>query len=282
MIDYKNLEARESAIAEQFATSKGVRMFVIDNFLEAGVAEKLCRLHDEAIQKSRKDPNAPKKHLHVSRKIGIHRMEMMEHMQQEFFHEINSPKFLRYLEKVTGISPIYADPDLEGGGLHQIYPGGYLNVHTDFNFHPRNKAWQRRLNILLYLNEGWKQEWNGDLEIYDEDVTHVINSIEPVLNRVAVFETSEISFHGHPRPLACPDGVTRKSLAAYFYTDWPDGLEHRDKTNYKLVPWQKTAILDEVNNRRASGIADQEIRDSLTKRYQPAALKELLPDMFAQ
>jgi hypothetical protein len=282
MINYKMLLENLDSVKCQFSNSESVRLFVLDSFLEPGFTEKLSTLHDEVILGTGKDPSAPKKHLHVSRKLGVHKTEMMAPLQQQFFQEISSPKFLAWLSEVTGISPIYADPDLEGDGLHQIFPGGFLNVHTDFNFHPRNQAWQRRLNILFYLNTGWKKEWKGDLEIYNEDVTRVIKTIEPIGNRVAVFETSETSFHGHPEPLACPDGVTRKSLAAYFYTDWPDGLQHRDKTNYKLVPWQKTRILDEVATLKTKGVDDIEIRDSLTKRYQPAALKELLPSLFVK
>jgi len=280
MINYKNLELHKLAIQHQFQNSSGVRRFIIDGFLEERLVRDLSELHEQTIAASGKNPNAPKKHLHVAKKLGIHRTEIMAPLQREFFREISNEKFINLLREVTGISPIYADPDLEGGGLHQIFKDGFLNVHTDFNFHPKNRNWHRRLNILFYLNIGWRKEWKGNLEIYNEDLTKVIASIEPIANRVVVFETSEISFHGHPEPLLCPIDVTRKSMAAYFYTDWPIGLEHRHKTNYKLVHWQKTAILEEIKKSRILGIRDHEIRNELCKRYDLVSLKELTPVLF--
>lgn len=157
MIDYINLEVQKKTIQHQFSNSKGVRHFVVDGFLQEGLVEKLSKLHDEIIISSGKNPNTPKKHLHVAKKLGIHRTAMMAQLQQQFFREISNEKFLDFLKEVTSISPIYADPDLEGGGLHQIFTGGFLNVHTDFNFHPKNRNWQRKLNVLFYLNTGWKK-----------------------------------------------------------------------------------------------------------------------------
>ena len=280
MINYRQLDEVKESLKSAFRGALSIRSLKIDNFLEEGYVTQLSNGLDEVIQRVKKDPNAPKKHLHVSRKIGVHRPELMNQSHRDFFDEINSPRFIKYLEEVTGIYPIYPDPDLEGGGLHQIYPGGYLNAHTDFNFHPKHEKWQRKLNILFYMNEGWKPEWKGNLQLYSEDVSTVLDEIEPIANRMALFETSEISFHGHPEPLACPDGVTRKSLAAYFYTDWPDGLVPRSKTNYRLVPWQKKAIIEEVKNLRMKGVADREIKENLSQRYQLSALKELLPSVF--
>ena len=40
---------------------------------------------------------------------------------------------------------------------------------------------------------------------------------EPAVKAIRSFSTSERSFHGHPHPLACPAGRTRKSLAIYYY-----------------------------------------------------------------
>ncbi len=35
----------------------------------------------------------------------------------------------------------------------------------------------------------------------------------------SVFSTTDFSYHGHPEPLTCPEGRTRKSLALYYYTN---------------------------------------------------------------
>jgi len=41
----------------------------------------------------------------------------------------------------------------------------------------------------------------------------------PVFNRTVVFSTTDFSFHGHPDPLTCPKGWSRKSIAMYYYTN---------------------------------------------------------------
>ncbi|MNC87582.1 hypothetical protein D3C83_33160 [compost metagenome] len=33
-----------------------------------------------------------------------------------------------------------------------------------------------------------------------------------------LFDTSNFSYHGHPRPLACPPERSRKSVALYYYS----------------------------------------------------------------
>jgi len=58
------------------------------------------------------------------------------------------------LEALTGIRELVFDPELEGGGLHQTLPGGFLNIHTDFLTHNKRRHWSRQVNLLIYLNRG--------------------------------------------------------------------------------------------------------------------------------
>jgi hypothetical protein len=129
----------------------------------------------------------------------------------------NSPAFVDFLEQLTGIEALVPDPHFVGGGLHQIVPGGHLKVHADFNEHPSNHL-ERRLNVLLYLNRDWKDEYGGALELWTPDMTRAEKRILPYFNRCVVFTTTSTSYHGHPEPLACPEGMTRKSMALYYYT----------------------------------------------------------------
>ena len=121
---------------------------------------------------------------------------------------------------ITGIEEsLIADPALSGGGLHQSMNGAFLNVHVDFNIHPKTKL-HRRLNILIYMNKDWKDEYEGHLELWEINDEHknLLEKISPKFNRLVLFETNEISFHGHPKPLTIPLDVSRKSLATYYYT----------------------------------------------------------------
>jgi hypothetical protein len=133
-------------------------------------------------------------------------------------YHLNSVTFLEFLSQVTGIENLISDPSFEGGGLHQIVRGGKLGVHADFNKH---RAYQldRRLNLLLYLNKDWREEYGGHLELWDRNMSHCERRVLPLFNRVMVFGTTDFTYHGHPDPLRCPEGMTRKSLALYYFSN---------------------------------------------------------------
>jgi Rps23 Pro-64 3,4-dihydroxylase Tpa1-like proline 4-hydroxylase len=133
-------------------------------------------------------------------------------------YHLNSATFLEFLSAVTGIDNLIPDPRFEGGGLHQIVRGGKLGVHADFNKH-RDFGLDRRLNLLLYLNKDWREEYGGHLQLWDRDMTRCETKVLPVFNRVMIFGTTDFTFHGHPDPLTCPDGMSRKSLALYYFSN---------------------------------------------------------------
>jgi hypothetical protein len=133
-------------------------------------------------------------------------------------YHLNSMTFLKFLSSVTGIDHLISDPGFEGGGLHQIVRGGKLGVHADFNKH-REFGLDRRLNLLLYLNKDWREEYGGHLQLWNRDMTSCEAKVSPIFNRVMVFGTTDFTYHGHPDPLQCPDGMTRKSLALYYFSN---------------------------------------------------------------
>ena len=134
------------------------------------------------------------------------------------FYHLNSMTFLEFLSGVTGIRDLIPDPSLDGGGLHQIVRGGKLGIHADFNKHPKYGL-DRRLNLILYLNKNWREEYGGHLELWDREMTKCEAKVLPVFNRMMIFGTTDFTYHGHPDPLQCPDGMTRKSLALYYFSN---------------------------------------------------------------
>ena len=121
---------------------------------------------------------------------------------------------------------------MDGGGLHSIERGGFLNIHTDFLSHTKNSNWSRQVNLLIYLNKDWHKDWNGNLGLWTSDMKSCVHSIEPKFNRCVIFNTVDPSFHGHPEPLLCPPGVERRSLALYYYRIEPEKLK-LTPTNYR-------------------------------------------------
>ncbi|WP_236976930.1 2OG-Fe(II) oxygenase [Membranihabitans maritimus] len=138
---------------------------------------------------------------------------------KKLVHFLNSQPFLEFLQKLTGIKEaLIPDPYFEGGGFHEIKRDGYLKIHADFHKNRRMNL-DRRLNLLVYLNKDWDEEYGGYFELWDKDMENCKVKIAPFFNRVALFSTTDKSFHGHPDRLNCPPDRSRKSLALYYYTN---------------------------------------------------------------
>jgi 2OG-Fe(II) oxygenase superfamily len=179
-------------------------------------------------------------------KLGMPKRELFPTTIGAVVDELNSPEFVAWISKLTGIPNLMADPMLEGGGLHQSGPGGYLNVHTDFSMHHFHTDWHRRVNLILYLNPGWKEEWGGSLELWEAKMARCGAKYPPVLNHTLIFTTDERSLHGFPDPLTCPAGESRKSLALYYYTVEPGKKVTVHSTDYFARPqdsWAKSAMI---------------------------------------
>lgn len=127
----------------------------------------------------------------------------------------NTPEKADEYRELLGIKErLIPDYTLEGGGLHEIQNGGYLKLHSDFPYRGRL---HRRVNLIIFLNEDWK--YNGDLELWSPDLKVRLESVKPEIGNLVLFRTTPDSWHGHPDPLICPENVTRKSIALYFYSE---------------------------------------------------------------
>jgi hypothetical protein len=183
---------------------------------------------------------------HNENKLGLTKRAFFPEHIGQITDELNSPKFLAWLSDLTGIPGLMADPSFEGGGLHQSASGGFLNVHADFTMHHHHKNWRRRINLILYLNPGWKTEWRGAIELWDKQMSHCVARVEPLFNHALIFNTDEHSYHGFPERLSCPENVCRKSLALYYYTLEEEGNFTARSTNYRARPedgWADAAMI---------------------------------------
>jgi hypothetical protein len=144
-------------------------------------------------------------------------------------NELNGDVFLRFLEQLSGARGLLGDPKFRGAGAHLTLPGGHLDLHADFN-RDRFRGLQRSLTMLLYLNPGWQDAWGGALELWPADLSACGRRVLPRHNRCVILQNGDTCFHGHPQPLACPEGVVRQSLAAYYYRS--DERERADDPSY--------------------------------------------------
>jgi hypothetical protein len=176
-----------------------------------------------------------------------------------------SPLFIAQLETLTGIENLLWDPHFFGGGMHLTASSGWLDVHVDFNLLV-DAGLHRRINLLLYLNETWQEEWGGAVELWNENVTECAHTYEPALNRCVIFSTSSRSFHG-VTPVVCPAGVSRNSFAVYYYTkeappEW-DGKFHDTRFRARPHEVDKQRWMPAVDLKRKVGETFQNARYQL-------------------
>jgi len=242
ILDYEKLSDLGTENHEKYVSAKPFPYIALDNFLPNHFLDKIIEEFPSPETKLEWRNNLAKmddgKIAQVN-KLGFSDETQLKPTLRQLLWEFNSLKFLIFLEKLTGINNLISDPHFLGGGIHQSLPGAILRVHADFSKHP---FWNldRRLNVLLFLNKDWKDEFGGDIELWSSDMQNCEKKISPIANRLVVFNTFEKSFHGHPYPLKCPEGMTRKSVATYYYTNGrPSNEDMNHSTLWQSLPNEK-------------------------------------------
>jgi hypothetical protein len=259
VLDMGRLESELDRLHAVYQSATPYPHVVFDNFLEPEAVDAAIREFPPL------DPDW-NNYLHTNeRKFSNTDPETWGPTLREILEELNSPRFVQFVSKLIGVDELIADPSLEGGGLHQSTTGGYLNIHADFTVHPHNRKWQRRANLLLYLNDDWKPEYGGDLELWSGDMKRCVEKVSPVANRVLLFTTDGTSYHGHPEPMRCPPGVARRSLALYYFTVEENPVvrstEYRARPGdgaHSILIYADTKLLRAYDwSKRHLGISDQ-------------------------
>ncbi len=208
---------RIDEFARRFASARPFRHVEMANFLRRDLCERLLQ----------EFPRFEERHaLNEMGEVGGKAVRMdvrdLSPAYREFDAFLQTPEFLGYVSRVTGIPDLLYDPDYIGGGTHENRDGQSLDAHVDFNYHPRTQ-WHRRLNLIVYLNPRWDAEWGGVLELHADPwnaARDEVAGILPAFNTCAIFETTESSWHGFSQ-IRLPvqqAHLSRKSFAIYLYT----------------------------------------------------------------
>ena len=139
------------------------------------------------------------------------------------------------------------DPYFTGGGLNVTEKGGLLDVHVDGNYHDASSL-NRRVNVIVYFNKGYKKSWGGEFGIYSNNGKKCLKKVEPIFNRLIAFDTHDYSFHGLPNPLNFPKKKTRKSLILYYYTQAKRPKNQTKVSKPHSALWLKKNLLDKNGN----------------------------------
>lgn len=216
--DLERLDAFAAANREAYDAADPFPHTKIDDFIHHDVLEGVLAEVEAADNEGwsdMEDRYQKKSALNSTREMGPKTRALIQFL--------NGQEMIMFLEKLTGIEGLVPDPFLAGGGLHQLRQGGFLGVHADFNFQKHMRL-DRRINLLVYLNKDWEEEWGGNIELWDTSMTHCVKRYAPLFNRCVIFNTTDKSFHGNPQPVTAPDGRIRRSIAMYYYTNGrPEG-----------------------------------------------------------
>lgn len=252
--------ARADELAERFRTALPFRHVAIPDFLDRAFCRRLL---DEF-------PDFQKRHaLNEMGEVGGKAVRMDVRELSDGYRALDAylqtPQFLGFVSRVTGIADLLYDPDYVGGGTHENRDGQSLDVHVDFNYHPRTR-WHRRLNLIVYLNPHWETTWGGALELHSspwDEARNEICAFPPAFNSCVIFETSETSWHGFSQ-IRLPEGqerLSRKSFAIYLYT--------RERPPEQTAPPHATIYVPEALPRhlRAGHSLDESDVQDLTRRF---------------
>jgi len=236
--------------AGRYQSAEPYHHICIDDFLPEEVIERV-RADVASLPEPERAFDAPQERLKSQ-----YNPDRLPDYTRHLFQALNARPFILFLEEMTGIKGLIPDPYYMGGGIHRTLTGGHLDIHADFNVHTHMKV-ERRLNVLIYLNPGWKEEYGGSFEVWDKPMQNKVASFAPIENRMCCFSTGSDTWHGNPEPVNHPDGEPRQSIALYYYT----------------ATWNETRVSHSTLFKPRPGTNDQsEARD---RRHR--ALQEALP-----
>ena len=222
MLNRELMLSRGEALKETYQQGDPFPHVVIDDFLPVEVARRL--LEEFPVPKKMDEATYQTFENKIASRPNV---PGFPDYSASILYGLNSDEIITFLEVLTGINGLVADPHFLGAGLHQTMPGGKLKIHVDFNFH-KHLNLDRRVNMLIYLNDGWQEEWGGHLELWTPDMSRCAQRVAPKFNRCVIFSTTNTSYHGHPDPLKCPPNQTRKSIVLYYYTNGRPATEQHE------------------------------------------------------
>ena len=220
MVEAKNIRAA----AKGFARAKPFPHCVIDGFFKPEAALALAKEFPPYDSPKWLAYDSP-----VQVKKTLNSWDAFPPATYRVFAELNSAPFVAAFGALFGRGKkLFPDAGLHGGGWHSHKKGGTLNTHLDYNIHPK-AGMQRKLNLLVYLNRNWREEWGGALGLWGADkktgkAGKLEKEIAPLFNRAVVFDTTCDSWHGMTGAVCAPDGEERRSLAIYYLCAPPKNI----------------------------------------------------------
>lgn len=211
MINFIDIESNIAKLAQDFQTANPFPFVIIDNFANEN---QLSKILDTFPVPGADNLNKSRDYMFAKNKYEKANFKEVSDECNEIYQDFISERFQQIICQITNQN-VFVDREFHGGGIHQGGEGSFLDMHVDFNYHPLHDNWFRNLNILLYLNPGWKPEHGGQLKL-KHTKTGDYTQIEPLFNRCVIMFTRDYTLHGYD-PISFPQGKFRRSIATYAY-----------------------------------------------------------------
>jgi Rps23 Pro-64 3,4-dihydroxylase Tpa1-like proline 4-hydroxylase len=253
-------------LKNQFLNAEPFENIVIDDFLDISYAEKLSTLFPSNYNDWYKYLNP------IEVKYTFDDINKLDDEIKNYFYFLSTDKVIQMFRKLTNIDNLTYDEYLHGAGLHCHPRDGRLNIHLDYEKHPYTGK-ERRINIIYFLNKDWNREWNGQNELWDENITKCVKKTDIKFNRAIIFKTNDISWHGLPEKICCPENMYRKSLAYYYISPLNSKKSeelYRKKARYVKRPHdENNENLEELYKIRPYRRIQQEDMDKYFPNWKP-------------
>ena len=254
---------------DKFSNNRPYAHLIIDDFFKEDVAKQLSKSFFKY-----EDRNWHIYKNAIENKKTLNSWNHFNPLQYKVFTELNSFYFVHILGKMVG-NNLYADPGLHGGGLHIHTNDGNLNPHLDYSIHPKIGL-QRRLNLIVYLEKDYKEEYGGHLGLWGKKTPslpgNLAKEILPKFNRAVLLDTTQNSWHGMSRKLTLPEDKYRKSIASY-YLQIPQKTADR-RTRALFAPRK-----EQIGNKGVMKLIKMRSKE---KTYSKAYVSELGKDQLFQ
>jgi Rps23 Pro-64 3,4-dihydroxylase Tpa1-like proline 4-hydroxylase len=226
----ERLEREADALARRFASPSGgllTRHLAVDNLLPEDIAREFYPCFPPSAQMRRLSSFR-------ERKYTFKQLDQVPARLRDITFAIQTPLVVAAVERITGMAQQVPDPRLYAGGITLMARDDYLNPHID-NSHDGERRLYRTLNLLYYVTPGWKPEYGGSLELWDDGVRRAV-AIPSLFNRLVVMETNRHSWHS-VNPVV-HDGQRCCVSNYYFSPRSPEGPDYFHVTSFSARPEQ--------------------------------------------
>jgi Rps23 Pro-64 3,4-dihydroxylase Tpa1-like proline 4-hydroxylase len=228
------MTAEKDQLQREFQIKGRIQSCLIDNLLPNDLAMEIAgvfpRAEEMQEQKSIRE-----------QKFTAKQLDRYSPLIEEIVFAFQDAGILELTSEITGIKELQADPNLYAGGISLMANGNFLLPHID-NSHDKDRNRYRVLNLLYYVTPGWKKEYGGNFELWDNGPKGQAREIVSAFNRLVIMATHETSWHSvnevkHQGSRCC--------ISNYFFSKNPlENHEYFHVTTFRGRPDQP--ILDIV------------------------------------